>query len=169
MIFGIVTRDHRQHQAAVIRGAAHRTQLVHAPRNGHRAKTADAPKTRAHAGNPAPGRRANDRSPRVRTQRPWRKPGGHHCARTTGRTASPIFVFHGFFAAPVSDALPAEYPSPPASSIIAALPINTAPASLKRSMIVALKSNCCFAYGRAPHVVGYPFTATRSFTAYGTP
>src|SRR5450631_1537291 len=46
-------------------------------------------------------------------------------------------VFQGLRAGPVSDAFPLEYPSPPASSIIAALPISTAPARLSFSMTVA--------------------------------
>ena len=37
-------------------------------------------------------------------------------------------VFHGFLHGPVSEALPFVYPNPPASSIIAAFPISTAPA-----------------------------------------
>src|SRR5579862_9810210 len=48
------------------------------------------------------------------------------------------FMFQGLRAGPVNDALPSEYPRPPASSIIAALPIRTEPALLSRSMIPAL-------------------------------
>src|SRR5271170_4184019 len=48
------------------------------------------------------------------------------------------FVFHGFLQAPVNEASPAEYPNPPASSIIAAFPISTAPARFSFSITVAL-------------------------------
>jgi hypothetical protein len=48
------------------------------------------------------------------------------------------FVFQGFLHGPVNEASPAEYPSPPASSIIAAFPISTAPARFNFSITVAL-------------------------------
>src|SRR4051812_48696259 len=73
--------------------------------------------------------------------------------------------FHGFLAAPLMDADAKRYPIPPASSIIAALPSRTAPASSSRLMTVASSSNFWFAYGPAPHCVGYPFTANRSLAA----
>jgi hypothetical protein len=46
-------------------------------------------------------------------------------------------VSHGFLVGPVSEAFADEYPSPPASSIIAAFPIRTPPAPFNRSTIVA--------------------------------
>ena len=49
--------------------------------------------------------------------------------------------FHGFFAPPLIDAVPKRYPMPPASSIIAALPMSTAPASCSRLITFASKSN----------------------------
>src|SRR5271170_2813219 len=48
------------------------------------------------------------------------------------------FIFQGFLHGPVNDAFPAEYPNPPANSIIAAFPISTAPARFSRSITVAL-------------------------------
>src|ERR1700688_2427316 len=46
-------------------------------------------------------------------------------------------AFHGFLAAPVSDAEANRYPIPPASSIIADLPIRIAPARSSFSMTAA--------------------------------
>src|SRR5689334_6098559 len=45
--------------------------------------------------------------------------------------------FHGFLAGPVRDADAYRYPSPPASSIIAAFPNRTAPASCSLRITVA--------------------------------
>src|SRR3954466_2152793 len=73
--------------------------------------------------------------------------------------------FQGFFAAPLIEAEAKRYPMPPASSIMAALPRSTAPACSSLLITVASCSNFWFAYGRAPHCVGYPFTASRSFAA----
>src|SRR5262249_15597873 len=47
-------------------------------------------------------------------------------------------VFHGLRAGPVNEAKPFVYPRPPASSIMAALPIRTAPAAFSFSITVAL-------------------------------
>src|SRR5208283_4676388 len=47
-------------------------------------------------------------------------------------------VSHGFLASPCSDAEAYIYPSPPASSIIAALPSSTAPTFFRCSITVAL-------------------------------
>ena len=46
--------------------------------------------------------------------------------------------FQGLRAGPVNEARPLEYPSPPANSIMAALPSSTAPAAFNFSTMVAL-------------------------------
>src|SRR2546425_7308190 len=54
--------------------------------------------------------------------------------------------FQGLWAAPVSDASPFEYPSPPASSIIASLPSRTAPASRSLRTTVASRWKTWLSY-----------------------
>src|SRR5262245_23627670 len=58
---------------------------------------------------------------------------------------------------------------PPASSTMASFAHITAPASRSFLTTVASWSNTWLRYGSAPHVVGTPFVASRSFTPYGMP
>src|SRR5258708_5874895 len=76
---------------------------------------------------------------------------------------------HGFNPGPVCDAEGKRYPPPPASSTMASLPIRIAPAFSSLSTTRAFSSNTWPANGFAPHVVGWPFTASRSFRPKGMP
>ncbi len=58
---------------------------------------------------------------------------------------------------------------PPASSTIDSLATSTAPASVSRRTTSASSAKTWFRYGSAPHVVGMPAVASRSFTPYGMP
>src|SRR5215813_12534050 len=69
----------------------------------------------------------------------------------------------GLMHGPVKDAVGCRYPMPPASSIMASLAQRTAPAASSFRITVASKSKCCSRYGAAPHVVGAPAVARRSF------
>src|SRR5262249_32093907 len=73
-------------------------------------------------------------------------------------------VFHGVSPGPVNDASAWLYPMPPASSTMASFAHSTAPASRSLRTTVASWSNLWLRYGSAPHVVGTPFVASRSFT-----
>src|SRR5579883_1748298 len=75
----------------------------------------------------------------------------------------PCFGFHGL------RVRPPNHLSPMASAPSVVLAINTAPAASRRLTTVASLSKVCFSNPPAPHVVGYPFTASRSFAPHGSP
>src|SRR5579884_3689446 len=70
---------------------------------------------------------------------------------------------HGVFPGPWSEASGNLYPPPPASSTMPSLAASTAPAAPSRSTTAASKSNTWSRKGGAPHVVGAPRAASRSF------
>src|SRR4051794_15331511 len=75
----------------------------------------------------------------------------------------PCERFHGFRVTP-----PNQW-SPIANSPSVSLAMSTAPASSKRLTTVASSSRVCVWNPPAPHVVGYPFTASKSFAPHGSP
>src|SRR5262245_20841483 len=72
-------------------------------------------------------------------------------------------VFHGFFVVPRNQL------APWANCPLESLAINTAPALRSRTTTSASSSMTRFSKSAAPHVVGVPFTAKRSFTPQGMP
>src|SRR2546423_1777268 len=75
----------------------------------------------------------------------------------------PIVRSQGFLVCPPNQT------SSSASSPVASLATSTAPASFNRVATVASVSIIRFLNGAAPQVVGYPFTAHRSFAPQGMP
>src|SRR6185312_3972626 len=73
----------------------------------------------------------------------------------------PSSVFHGL------RVMPPNHTSPMASAPSESLATSTAPAASRRCTTVASSSMVCVSYGVAPHVVGYPFTASRSLAPHG--
>src|SRR5690349_10299302 len=75
----------------------------------------------------------------------------------------PCLVFQGL------RVMPPNHLSPWASAPSVSLATSTAPAASKRFTTVASSSNFCSSNPPAPHVVRYPFTASRSFAPHGSP
>src|SRR5579885_2641816 len=75
----------------------------------------------------------------------------------------PCFGFHGL------RVRPPNHLSPMASAPSVVLATSTAPAASRRFTTVASSSKLCFSNPPAPHVVGYPLTASRSFAPQGSP
>src|SRR5579859_1257145 len=75
----------------------------------------------------------------------------------------PIVRSQGFFVCPPN------HSSSRANSPVASLATNTAPASFNREATVASTLMIRLLKGAAPQVVGYPFTAHRSFAPQGIP
>ena len=75
----------------------------------------------------------------------------------------PIERSHGFLVCPPNQM------SSLASSPVASFATSTAPAASRRDTTVASRSMTRSLYGAAPHVVGYPLVANRSFTPQGIP
>src|SRR5687768_658874 len=75
----------------------------------------------------------------------------------------PASTFHGL------RVLAPYHMSPCASSPSVSFATRTAPAASSRCTTVASSSMICSRYGPAPHVVLYPFTASRSLAPHGIP
>src|SRR5205807_1942643 len=75
----------------------------------------------------------------------------------------PMVRSQGFFVWPPNQT------SSRASSPVASLATNTAPAAFRQVATVASVSMTRLLNGAAPHVVGYPFTAHRSLAPQGIP
>src|SRR6476660_9807487 len=75
----------------------------------------------------------------------------------------PCLVFQGL------RVMPPNHLSPWASAPSVSLATSTAPAASRRWTTVASSSNFCSSNPPAPHVVGYPFTASRSLAPHGSP
>src|ERR1700760_4604152 len=75
----------------------------------------------------------------------------------------PCPVFHGL------RVIPPNHLSPCASAPSVSLATSTAPAASRRFTTVASSSNFWSSKPPAPHVVRYPFTASRSFAPHGSP
>src|SRR5229473_5414598 len=75
----------------------------------------------------------------------------------------PSVVSHGFFVCPPNQT------SSCANSPVASFATSTAPALFRRSTTVASVGIICCLKGGAPHVVGYPLFAIRSFAPQGIP
>src|SRR5262245_54627181 len=75
----------------------------------------------------------------------------------------PCDVFHGL------RVMPPYQTSPIASAPSVSLDTRTAPAASRRFTTVASSSIVCCSKPPAPQVVGYPFTARRSFAPHGSP
>src|SRR5437868_8964597 len=78
-------------------------------------------------------------------------------------------TFHGLRPGPWRDALGYLYPPPPANSTIASFAASTAPLFFSFATTVASSPMIWSRYGGAPHVVGAPRAASRSFAPYGIP
>src|SRR3954464_3596010 len=63
--------------------------------------------------------------------------------------------------------IPPNHLSPMASAPSVGFATRTAPAASRRFTTSASSSICCFSKPPAPHVVGYPFTASKSFAPHG--
>src|SRR5579862_5455549 len=75
----------------------------------------------------------------------------------------PCLVFHGL------RVRPPNHLSPIASAPSVVFATSTAPAASRRLTTVASSSKLCFSKPPAPHVVGYPLTASKSFAPQGSP
>src|SRR3984893_18209832 len=65
--------------------------------------------------------------------------------------------------------LPPNHTSPSASAPSVSFATSTAPAASSRCTTAASSSSVCFSKPAAPHVVRYPFTASKSFAPHGRP
>src|SRR6266436_8704534 len=75
----------------------------------------------------------------------------------------PCAGFHGF------RVFPPNQTSPSARAPNVSFATSTAPAASNRCTTAASSSIICFSNPPAPHVVGYPFTASRSLAPHGNP
>ena len=131
----IRTIDGAEDQGAILHAAAHRTDLVHAPAERHRAVSTDAAESGTQAGDAAAGRWRDDAEPMVSV--PMEKPTKPAAVAAPGPADEPLLpslVSQGFLV------VPPYQTSPLASAPRVSLAMSTAPASSRRPTTVASRS-----------------------------